>query len=200
MWWKKDIAVGCQFQKSRWEIGDVAVMECFQQLHKILIFKTFLRLIWEISQVVYKKTLLGVCCMKRARAFITTACWLHRIASSFVGVLHDSFLANDFADFRDVVKNQDFVQSLVGFFTATSAIHFMELEICHIDLLNSRFCTWSSNQKLALGTEPEMNFGIFVLDWLKQACKILDIHVLIIFCQHWNVVKKRYWRTNTISL
>ena len=46
------------------------------------------------SIVVYKKTLSGVCCMKHA--CILSACWSHRIASSFVGV--------NFADSLDVVR------------------------------------------------------------------------------------------------
>ena len=43
--------------------------------------------IQETSKVVNKKTLSGECCMKPA--LIPSACWLHRIASSFVGLLHD---------------------------------------------------------------------------------------------------------------
>ena len=47
--------------------------------------------IWKISKVIYKKTLSGIYCMKPVRAFVTSACWSYRIASSFTGagVLHD---------------------------------------------------------------------------------------------------------------
>ena len=41
--------------------------------------------IQEIIKVVCKKILSGLCCMKPSHTFITSACWSHRIAPSFVG-------------------------------------------------------------------------------------------------------------------
>ena len=77
--------------------------------------------IWEISRVVHKKTLSGVCCMKPMRIFILSACWSRKIASSFAGAGHgriawQRFLANNFADFPDMRENnQDFIPLLVAF-------------------------------------------------------------------------------------
>ena len=59
---------------------------------EILIFNFFYLHIWEISNVVYKKNLSGLYCITPGQAFITRACWLQRIASSFLGVLQETLL------------------------------------------------------------------------------------------------------------
>ena len=77
----------------------------------------------KLSKVVYKKTLSGICCMKPVRTFITSACWLHRIVSSFTGVFiaWQKFSCKQLCWFptcsasKKKKKNQDFVQSLIVF-------------------------------------------------------------------------------------
>ena len=77
--------------------------------------------IQEIGKVVYKTTLLDICCQAYAvkNACIYTkhtlnARWAYRIASRFTGILHNSFLA-DVPDLVGVKKYQDFIRSLVAF-------------------------------------------------------------------------------------
>ena len=77
-------------------IGDVAVTK--RHLH----FFFFYTHVQEISKVVYKKTLSGICSMKpehNKRMMIAEDC------AKFYGcIAWQSFLVNNFADFPDVVR------------------------------------------------------------------------------------------------
>ena len=123
IWWRhtKVFYTQCEFIHSYTWAGNVAVTKLHQQPDEIFILPAHPG---KQQTYVQENSCHGICCMKPMHAFVTSTCWLHRIASSLVGVLQE-FLANNFADILDEVwvKNQGFVQPFRCFITATIGHH-----------------------------------------------------------------------------